>query len=178
MRLFQEMRNAKCEPDVTSFNTIINATLKAGNIQYAKELLTDMLQKGLMPDAFTFSILINRFSKLGQMEEATSIFDRMVACGFTADTLVYDSLLKGFSSSGEMDKIINLLHQMAAKGVVLDSEITSTILTCLCDISGDLDVIKFLPSFPQDTSIGLRVSCDELLTQLHQAHPDLHLHTA
>ncbi|CAL5358041.1 unnamed protein product [Camellia sinensis] len=162
-RLFHEMKSTNCEPDVASFNTIINGTLKAGDIQSAKQLLMDMHQRGLAPDALTFSVLINRFCKLGQLEDAKSVFERMIACGFTPDAFVYDSLLKGFCSRGEKEEFINLLRKMAAKGVVLDSEITSTILECICHISEDLNIMELLPSFSQQPSEGLSITCNELL---------------
>jgi hypothetical protein len=60
----------------------------------------------------------------------------------------------------ETKAIIDLLHQMADKGLLLDSEIISTILTCLCDMSKDIDVMEILPNFSQEASKGARISCE------------------
>ncbi|VFQ63497.1 unnamed protein product [Cuscuta campestris] len=152
--LFQEMLNDReCKPDSVTYNIIIDAALKAGDLQLAEQLLTHMLQEGLKPDAFTFSILISRFSNLGQTEVAKNLFDKMVASGFTPDILVYDSLLKGLSlKEGKSDEILRLLHEMSDKGIVLDSKITSTILRYLSDTPEALHLVELLPNFPRQQS--------------------------
>ncbi|KAG6430490.1 hypothetical protein SASPL_108559 [Salvia splendens] len=132
--LFRDMVGGSCEPDVVSFNIMIESAIKAGNIEFANELLVDMQHKGLHPDALTFSVLINSFSKLRMMAEAKTLFEKMKAAGFLPHSVVYDSLLKGLKAVGNAEEIINLIQEMAEAGVALDDELTSTILTCICDL--------------------------------------------
>lgn len=170
--LFQEMRNSNYELDIIAFNTLIDGTMKSGDIQSAKELLMEMLQMGLTPDAFTYSIIINRFSKLGQLEQAKVYFDRMISSGFKPSIHVYDSLLKGFGALGEMKEVINLLRQMADEKVVIDSTTTHTILNCLCYSSQGADIVKLLPNFAPEIPEGTSISCDELLMKIQECSPE------
>ncbi|ESR59545.1 hypothetical protein CICLE_v100144561mg, partial [Citrus x clementina] len=158
--------------------TMINGTLKAGDLQSARELYNTMLQMGLPPDALTYSTLIHRFLRFGLLSDAKSVYQKMVASGHKPNACVYDSLLKGFSSQGETEEVFDLIHEMADKGVHLDQELTSTILICLCNISEDLDVAKLFPTFSQETSKGKSISCKDLLLKLQECHPELRLHAA
>ncbi|KAK7848589.1 pentatricopeptide repeat-containing protein [Quercus suber] len=153
--LFQELRNATHGPDVVSFTTIIDG----------------MLGMGLAPDYMTFSSLISRLSKLGQLDEAKNVFEKIMASGFTPDTFVYDSLLKGFASMGKTKEIIDF-DKWQIKVLFL-TQIISTILTCLCDMSEDLDVMEILPNFSLEASKEASISCDKLLSKLNESHPEL-----
>ncbi|CAN1295065.1 hypothetical protein LINPERPRIM_LOCUS22706 [Linum perenne] len=52
------MRNSNYVPDVISFNTMIDGSLKAGNVQYAKELITDTILMCLCESLADYNITV------------------------------------------------------------------------------------------------------------------------
>lgn len=101
------------------------------------------------------------------------MFERMISAGFVPNVVVYDCLLKGFDFLGDTEEIISLLQQMAANNVVLDSKITSTILMCLSNVSGDVNVAHLLPSFTREIPKACNTGWKELLTKLDKSLPKL-----
>ncbi|KAM0972141.1 hypothetical protein TB2_019519 [Malus domestica] len=150
-----------------TYGVLINGFCKTHMLRFAKGLFSQMRAAGVSPTVIDYNVLMVPLCK-----------ENMIACGVEPDAFVFDSLLKGYCLKGDTEEIVNLLHQMADKGVVLDSEITSTILECLSEISDDVDVMKILPTFSQETSKGASITCDELLVKLNNSHPELRLYAA
>ncbi|KAM1092622.1 hypothetical protein ACFX19_020180 [Malus domestica] len=137
-----------------------------GFVGKAIKFLRHALDLGLVLNGITYGVLINGFCKTHMLRFAKGLFSQMRAAGVSPTVIDYNVLM------------VPLCKEMADKGVVLDSEITSTILECLCEISDDVDVMKILPTFSQETSKGASITCDELLVKLNNSHPELRLYAA
>lgn len=66
------------EPDVFTFNTLINAYCKGGNVKLAYQLLDVMSAEGWNPDLVSYTSLIAGFSELCDFETAISCVYRMI----------------------------------------------------------------------------------------------------
>ncbi|KAE8726907.1 hypothetical protein F3Y22_tig00005939pilonHSYRG00009 [Hibiscus syriacus] len=93
--LLNLMRERWCEPDLVSFNTLINARLKAGAMlpDLAIELLNEVRSSGLRPDIITYNTLFSACSRESNLEEAMKVFDDMDSCNCQPDLWTYNAMI-------------------------------------------------------------------------------------
>jgi len=63
---------------VVSFNTLISACIKTGNVNRAKELVRKTMLEGPWPNVITFGGVIAACAKLGEIQRAEKWLDTMV----------------------------------------------------------------------------------------------------
>ncbi len=67
-KLFEEMRNQNREPDVVTFNTLIDALCKAGEVDKAAFIFEVMKHRGSGPNVVTFNSLIHEKGQANRVE--------------------------------------------------------------------------------------------------------------
>ncbi len=65
-QLLEQMKS----PNRISYNTVIQAHVRAGSPQQAEELLTAMLEQGIQPDDVTITVILSGWSQVGTWEAA------------------------------------------------------------------------------------------------------------
>ncbi|KAJ0049295.1 hypothetical protein Pint_17037 [Pistacia integerrima] len=73
-------------------NSVIDGLCKAGNVDEANAIMTEM-EKRCKPDKITFTSVIIGHCMKGRIFEAISIFDKMVTIGCALDNITVNSLI-------------------------------------------------------------------------------------
>ncbi|KAL0429422.1 UNVERIFIED_CONTAM: hypothetical protein Sradi_0568200 [Sesamum radiatum] len=110
-----------CEPDVHTYNILINAYCVRGWTLDALNWVHLMVESGCNPSPATFSTIINAFCKEGNIAEARKIFDGMQEIGVFPNTALYNALMDGYVKAREIGLADMLYEEMRRKGVAPDS---------------------------------------------------------
>ncbi|KAG2174278.1 hypothetical protein INT43_004301 [Umbelopsis isabellina] len=89
------------KPDIVSYNTMLDACLKAGQPSEAVKIMEDMSQADLQPDVVTYGIMIDSQSRSRNVEEAIALFKEMTEKGIRANERVLSSLVNASSQGNE-----------------------------------------------------------------------------
>ncbi|KAL1547336.1 pentatricopeptide repeat-containing protein, chloroplastic [Salvia divinorum] len=113
--LLDLMRERGCEPDLVSFNTLINARLRSGPMapNLGIELLGEVRRSGIRPDIITYNTLISGCSRESNLEEAVKIFNDMEEHGCQPDLWTYNAMISVYGRcglSGEAERLFKELH--------------------------------------------------------------------
>lgn len=64
-------------PNALSFNLLIKARVRCGEVEDAAGLLGEMRRRGLRPDGYSYSTVIDGLCKAGRVDEALGLLDEM-----------------------------------------------------------------------------------------------------
>ncbi|EEF42321.1 pentatricopeptide repeat-containing protein, putative [Ricinus communis] len=137
------MRERGCEPDLVSFNTLINARLKAGAMtpNVAIELLNEVRRSGLRPDIITYNTLISACSRESNLEEAVKVFDDMEAHYCQPDLWTYNAMISVYGRCGFSGKAEQLFKELESKGYFPDAVTYNSLLYAFAR-EGNVDKVK------------------------------------
>ncbi|KAG0456400.1 hypothetical protein HPP92_024188 [Vanilla planifolia] len=108
------------DPDVVTYNTLINGYCRKGRVEEALRLFKVMFRRGVEPDLVSYKILMKGLCKEGRVWEAQQLFDKMRQRGLAADEACYGILVLGYCWVGKMRKAWLLLQEMIGGGYIPD----------------------------------------------------------
>jgi pentatricopeptide repeat protein len=124
-RFWNEIISSKCEPDMFTCGTFINALTKKGKLGTAIKLFQSMWKKGLNPDVVICNCIIDALCFKKRIPEALQVFTEMKQQGCPPDVATYNSLIKHLCKIQRMEKVYELLDEMEQKkGSCLPNAIT------------------------------------------------------
>ncbi|XP_031482628.1 pentatricopeptide repeat-containing protein At3g18110, chloroplastic [Nymphaea colorata] len=128
--LFDLMRSRGCEPDLVSFNTLINARAKSGMMPSgsALELLSDVRRSGLQPDTITYNTLISACSLGSNLEDAIKVYREMEAKGCQPDLWTYNAMISVYGRAGMAKQAELLFHELGRRGFYPDAVTFNSLL--------------------------------------------------
>ena len=128
--LLDLMRSRGCEPDLVSFNTLINARLKSGTMvtNLAIELLNEVRRSGIQPDIITYNTLISACSGESNLEEAVKVYNDMVAHRCQPDLWTYNAMISVYGRCGMSREAGRLFKDLESKGFLPDAVTYNSLL--------------------------------------------------
>ncbi|XP_059628864.1 pentatricopeptide repeat-containing protein At3g18110, chloroplastic [Cornus florida] len=128
--LLDLMRARGCEPDLVSFNTLINARLRSGAMvpDLVIELLNEVRRSGLRPDAITYNTLISACSRESNLEEAVKVYDDMEAHKCQPDLWTYNAMISVYGRCGLATKAEHLFKELESRGFFPDAVTYNSLL--------------------------------------------------
>ncbi|KAG6419082.1 hypothetical protein SASPL_121291 [Salvia splendens] len=119
VRIFEELENSDCRPDVVSYNSLINCLGKNGDVdeahmrlkemqervEMAYSLFDEMLAEGCCPNIVTYNILLDCLEKSGRSAEAVDLYSKLKEEGLTPDSITYAILERLQSGSQRTHRI-------------------------------------------------------------------------
>jgi pentatricopeptide repeat domain-containing protein 1 len=93
LQVYRQLRAAGLWPNTTTYNALVSAHSKAGDIEGVMRVFADMLAAGCARSVITYSTLIAACERAGRWEDAVALFDRMPADGCTPNTVTYNSVI-------------------------------------------------------------------------------------
>jgi pentatricopeptide repeat protein len=138
VRVFREMRDLGCKPNVVTYNTIIKLYCENGRYKNAYELLDRMHDWGCVPDVITYNCI---FRSLEKPREILRLFDRMIESGVHPRMDTYVMLLRKFGRWGFLRPVLIVWKNMEKLGCSPDESAYNALIDALVE-KGMLDMAR------------------------------------
>uniref|UniRef100_A0A7N0TZJ1 PROP1-like PPR domain-containing protein n=1 Tax=Kalanchoe fedtschenkoi TaxID=63787 RepID=A0A7N0TZJ1_KALFE len=176
--LLDVMHARGCEPDLVSFNTMINARLRSGPMEpnLAVELLTQVRKSGLRPDIVTYNTLISACSRESNLEEALKVHDDMVAHKCLPDLWTYNAMISVYGRCGLAGKAEKLFKELEEKGFLPDAVTYNSLLYAFAKV-GKVEKVKQIHEDMMKVGFGKDEMTTNTLIHMYgkQGQPDIAL---
>jgi len=135
--LYEEMRSLKLTFSIVTWNTMIDACSRSGQMNSIPDLLTAMVAEGIEPNLITYSAILKGYCQENRLEEA---FELLQTCKekFKPDEIMYNTVLDGCARQGRYEQGMKLLAEMEGVGIN-PSNFTLSVLVKLCSRAKKLD---------------------------------------
>nr|DAD40434.1 TPA_asm: hypothetical protein HUJ06_014757 [Nelumbo nucifera] len=131
-KVLQEMRKKGFSPNVSSFNSLMEACCKEDLLRPAKRLWDEMFASGCHGNLKTYNTLIRKFSETGEVEDAQRLFHHMLEKGVAPDIITYTSLLEGLCREAKIEAACEIFNRSTERDIALSQMILSTLVRSLC----------------------------------------------
>jgi pentatricopeptide repeat protein len=111
-KLFDEMAERGVEPGVPSYNALIDALCRLGDVDLAQAQLKDMqVSRGLVPDAATYGPFLHSACAAKDARAALRVLDRMHVRDLTPNVFTHNAVIRLLCEMGEIDNNNNNNNQ-------------------------------------------------------------------
>jgi pentatricopeptide repeat protein len=115
---YQEMLERKLVFSVITFNTLLDACARCGEMAHIPDLLDEMKGQAVEPSLITYSIVIKGYCQGNRLEEALQVWETMVqATNLQPDEIMYNTILDGCARQGLYAQGMGLLDEMQKSGI-------------------------------------------------------------
>ncbi|XP_042049695.1 pentatricopeptide repeat-containing protein At1g73710-like isoform X1 [Salvia splendens] len=128
------------ESDVTwkprltnTYNTLIDLYGKAGRLEEAAGVLSDMLKASVPLDVFTFNTMIFICGSEGHLSEAEALLDAMEERGIRPDTKTCNIFLKLYADLGDVDAALGWFRKIREFGLFPDDATHRVVIKILSE---------------------------------------------
>jgi pentatricopeptide repeat protein len=198
--IYKELTEEGLPLTVATFNALVDACARCGQMAKAPGLLDDMFQRGIEPNLITYSSILKGYCQDNNLDRALDLLEHMKqASQFKPDEVTYNTLLDGCARQGLYDRGMLLLEEMEAAGV-RPTNFTLSILVKLANRGKRLErcfelteeistKYKFSPNVHvynnliqacvnnKDTQRGMDVLVEMLSKKRHPVSPDARTYT-
>ncbi|KAF0912799.1 hypothetical protein E2562_019021 [Oryza meyeriana var. granulata] len=116
-RLFRRMGEKGLEPDVVTYNCLINGLCKTYRVERAHDLFDEMLRKGCAPNRVTYNSFVRYYSVVNEVDKAVKWMREMVARGHGgATSSTYTPIIHSLCESGRISEARQFIIEMAESG--------------------------------------------------------------
>ncbi|GJN24225.1 hypothetical protein PR202_gb11956 [Eleusine coracana subsp. coracana] len=141
--LFDEMLEGHLFPDIPTFNKVLHALCRKGNIRESGTLLAKVLKRGMSVNNFTYNIWIRGLCEGGRLREAVALVQEMGAY-IVPDVVTYNTLIRGLCKESKVKDAAQYLRRMMNKGCVPDDFTYNTIIDGYCKMGMVLEATDLL----------------------------------
>merc|ERR1719235_2743581 len=112
------MHQNKVSPSITTYNALIDACARNGNVEKITQLVEDMKDHGLKPNLITYSTVLKGHCLRGDIRAAFAVLDDMcTTTHLKPDEIMYNTLLDGCAQSNLVEEGLRLLKRMQDEGI-------------------------------------------------------------
>ncbi|XP_059598829.1 pentatricopeptide repeat-containing protein At5g14080 isoform X2 [Vitis vinifera] len=148
--VLQEMKKNGLDPDISSYNCLMEACCREDLLRPAKRLWDEMFASGYGVNLKTYNILIQKFSEIGQIQEAQWLFQHMLEKGVNPDATTYTSLLEGLCQEKKFESAFEVFKKSVEQDVMLAQTILNTFILYICKEGNFLFASKLLCGLTYD----------------------------
>lgn len=150
LELYDEMdQDATVTCSLVTYNTLLDAFARAGDMNTVARLFQGMCTKGVEPDLITYSTVIKGYCVKGDLEKSVRLIGCMRQRGIEPDAVLYNSVLDGCAHQQMRELTEQVLADMTRIGGIPPSNFTLSILVKLygrCrDLRTALEVVQAYP---------------------------------
>jgi pentatricopeptide repeat protein len=138
LEIYEEMQEVSFTCSKITYNTILDALVRQGDVDKAATILRDMELKGVMPDLISYATLIKGHCTRGCLEQGLQLLGLMQRRGIAPDAIVFNSILDGCAHKQMRTLTEQVLKDMETAGIA-PSNFTLSILVKLYGRCQDLD---------------------------------------
>uniref|UniRef100_A0A0D9VYP9 Pentacotripeptide-repeat region of PRORP domain-containing protein n=1 Tax=Leersia perrieri TaxID=77586 RepID=A0A0D9VYP9_9ORYZ len=116
-RLFRRMGEKGLEPDVVTYNCLINGLCKTYRVERAHEVFDEMLRKGCTPNRVTYNSFVRYYSVVNEVDKAVKWMREMVVKGHGGPTSsTYTPIIHSLCESRRISEARQFIIEMAGRG--------------------------------------------------------------
>jgi pentatricopeptide repeat protein len=116
--VYEEMKAQKLQFSMVTFNTLIDACARCGELNRISGLLQEMDTQGVKASIVTYSAILKGYCQADRLDDAFKLVDDMRrTTQFKPDEIMFNTLLDGCARKGFYDRGIATLRQMEDAGV-------------------------------------------------------------
>jgi len=116
--VYDEMIVQKLQFSMVTFNTLIDACARSGELNRIPSLLKDIEAQGLKMGLVTYSAILKGYCQKNLLEEAFELFDNMTkTTQLEPDEIMYNTLLDGCARQGLYARGMEVFNRMRSSGV-------------------------------------------------------------
>jgi len=140
MAHFQEMRGLELV-DVVSYNTLLKAFLKAGCIQKARNLLSEMTTNGIAPNKVTYNEMLNALVNIKDRRGMWQLISDMAAKGMYPNSVTCSIILKSLTATSDPSSVARAMELIDTMDDDMDEVLFSSVIEA-CVRVGKLDLLS------------------------------------
>ncbi|MCD9639993.1 hypothetical protein HAX54_025004 [Datura stramonium] len=114
---FKEMRDLRVEPDIVSYNCLVDVYCKGREMEKAFRVVEEMREKDITPDVITYTSLIGGLGLVGQPDKARHILKDMREYGCYPDAAAYNAAIRNFCIAKRIGDAYSLMDEMVSNGL-------------------------------------------------------------
>ncbi|KAJ4774918.1 Pentatricopeptide repeat-containing protein [Rhynchospora pubera] len=127
-------------PDVFLYSALINAWCRAGRLDRAEEIFSEMNQAGIVPNVYTYTCIIDAMYRAGQIPRAQELFCQMINSGCSPNTATYNAIMRAHVKAGRTEQVLQVHNDMKRFGCEPDIITYNFLIETQCSKSqGNLD---------------------------------------
>ncbi|KAJ3674103.1 hypothetical protein LUZ60_006095 [Juncus effusus] len=116
-RMFRRMVINGFQPDLITYNCLINGLCKTYRIERAHELFDEMLKREISPNRVTYNSFIRYYSTVNEAEKALNLLRQMIDKKHgQPSSSSYTPIIHSFIESGRLNEAKNILMEMVKRG--------------------------------------------------------------
>lgn len=114
---FEEMKELGVEPDLVSYNCLIDAYCKDRELEKVYKVVNEIVDKGMSPDVITYTSLIGGLGLVGQPDKARDVLRDMREVGCYPDAAAYNAAIRNFCIGKRLHDAYELMEEMTERGL-------------------------------------------------------------
>lgn len=132
--LLPQMRARAVKPTVRTYNAIIASCVRAGGLEKARQLFSEMEIDGVSPDVVSWNIIMDWHARqkkgAARLAGATQAFADMKASGVQPNTVTFTTMMKSYAASGAINKAEGIFAEMKKRHpyIVVDTRAYNALL--------------------------------------------------
>ncbi|KAF3437882.1 hypothetical protein FNV43_RR20638 [Rhamnella rubrinervis] len=139
VQMFDQMPSFRCQRTVKSFNSLLDALRRCGELPKVREIFMGM-ENYVNPDACTYNILIKACCVNGSLDDAWVVFDEMRRKGVRPNVVTFGTLIYGLCVDSRLKEAFKLKEDMKRiYGVKPNAFVYTSLIKGLCKI-GELSL--------------------------------------
>ncbi|CAM8927682.1 unnamed protein product [Rhodiola kirilowii] len=115
---FEEMRHMGIQPDIVSYNCLIDVYCKDRELEKAYTVFNNMLEENISPDVITYTSIIGGLGLAGQPDKAKGVLKEMHEYGCYPDIAAYNATIRNFCMAKRLGDAYRLLDDMVLKDIL------------------------------------------------------------
>jgi pentatricopeptide repeat protein len=134
IQVYDEMQARAIPGNTITYNTLLNALVRCGDLRRLPQLLEDMRAASppVEPDMITYSTIMKGYCSSGDLDKGLELLRDMEGSGqFAPDEVMYNSLLEGCAKEQRLEDALTLLQKMQAAGVAQSNYTLSIMIKLL-----------------------------------------------
>jgi len=173
-QVYDEMIAQKLQFSMVTFNTLIDACARSGELNRIPSLLKDIDAQGLKMGLVTYSAILKGYCQKNLLDEAFELFNNMTkTTDLEPDEIMYNTLLDGCARQGLYVRGMEVFQKMISSGV-RPSNYTLSVLVKLCNRGKKLEkAFEICDELSSKYGIRLNVHVLANLVQACIQHHDL-----
>nr|GEV52272.1 hypothetical protein [Tanacetum cinerariifolium] len=143
--ILELMHERGCEPDLVSFNTLINARFRSTKMEpnMGLDLLNEVKRSGLRPDIITYNTILSACSRDSNLEEAVKVYTDMEENRCQPDLWTYNAMLSVYGRCGLVNEAESLFFDIKSNGFEPDAVTYNSLLYAFAK-DGHVDKVEKL----------------------------------